>query len=283
MKLNASSIKWLHVEASSNCNAWCPTCNRNDRGYGLAEGVYPQNLIPDVFKFTLDNLPNLETIQFCGNLGDPIISPYILDLLDIAIPKVKKIQIHTNGSLRNVSWWSELAQQLKSINHNVWFGLDGLSGVHEIYRQGTDFDKIIANATSFINAGGIATWQFIPYAHNEHQIVECLKLSKQLGFKHFKLAKLHRIEYEAKHYKTGAPFLLAPPSTTKKLIRVPKLYNSVDINNCMHFSYPSIYLSSSGKYSVCCYQSNKTVDTLEELFYNTQNLKDNICLYSCGS
>ena len=283
MKLTAESIKWIHVEASSNCNAWCPTCQRNQQGYGLVKGLNPQDLNVTVFEETIKKLPNLETIQFCGNLGDPVISTYFLDYIDIAIQKVKKIQIHTNGSLRNETWWSALANKLRFVDHNVWFGLDGLYEIHEIYRQGTDFNKIIANASAFINSGGFATWQFIPYSHNEHQIIECLKLSRQLGFKQFKLAKLHRTEYEVKHYKTGEKFMLAPPKTTKKLIRIPKLYDSVLIEDCMHFSLPSIYLSAAGKFSVCCYQSEKTVDTLEELFYNNQNLKDKICLYRCGS
>ena len=28
---------WLHVEPTSRCNAWCPSCPRNNRGYGLAD------------------------------------------------------------------------------------------------------------------------------------------------------------------------------------------------------------------------------------------------------
>jgi hypothetical protein len=33
------------------------------------------------------------------------------------------------------------AVTLSDREHDVWFALDGLKGVHEIYRQGTNFDK----------------------------------------------------------------------------------------------------------------------------------------------
>jgi hypothetical protein len=38
------------------------------------------------------------------------------------------------------------------------------------------------NAKSFINAGGQAVWKFILFRHNEHQLLDVIKLSKDLGF-----------------------------------------------------------------------------------------------------
>ena len=67
--------------------------------------------------------------------------------------------------------------------------IDGLEDTHSYYRQGTNWKKIINNAKSFISSGGRAVWQFIPFAHNEHQIKSCIRLSQQLGFKEFKTAK----------------------------------------------------------------------------------------------
>lgn len=284
MKLTKDTVKWLHVEASSNCNAWCPGCSRNNKGYGLSEGLNPTDLHTDVLDKVINELPNLETVQFCGNYGDPIIAKNFLDLLDVCKNrKIKRLQIHTNGSLRNKEWWANLGTELKNLHHDVWFGIDGLADTHEIYRQGTNFTKIIDNATSFIAAGGQAIWQFIPYLHNEHQIIDCIKLSKQLHFKKFHLAKLHRSSYDARHYVTGKEYKLEPPKKTFPLLRIQKDYKQVKMENCMHYSYPSIYLSASGKLSVCCYQSKNNVDSIDELFYTIQELTDNICLKSCGS
>ena len=283
MKLLVEDIKWFHVEASSKCNAWCPACPRNNKGFGLVDGLVEQDLTPALFEKALINFPALECVQFCGNYGDPIASSYINELVSIAKKYVKKIQIHTNGSLRNANWWHEFADQLADIEHDIWFGIDGLEGVHEIYRQGTDFAKIMQNATSFIDAGGHATWQFIPYKHNEHQAKDCFKLSQQMKFKKFKLAKLYRKQTVARHYKTGIEFDLLPADSLKLLTNINRPNTTVEFNNCMHLSIPSVYMSADGKLSRCCYLSKQERFTDTSVLLNTvTDLNDRLCVKSCG-
>ena len=286
--MTIDDIKWLHVEASSKCNAWCPACPRNVHGYGVTPGLVEQDLLTNKFEEVISRLPNLETVQFCGNYGDPIIAKNILELISIAKQYNKKIQIHTNGSLRSTHWWHELAEQLHGVAHDVWFGLDGLKGVHEIYRQATDFNKVIENANAFIGNGGYATWQFIPFAHNEHQTKDCIRLSQQLGFKKFKIVKHYRNANQAQDYKTGQKYTLSPASTITQTIHQYKLNTKVDADDCMHLEQPSIYLDASGTVSRCCYQSTlasdltKKFDTIDELLYNNVNLTDTTCIISCG-
>ena len=283
MTLLVEDIKWFHVEASSKCNAWCPACPRNNKGFGLINELVEQDLTPALFEEALINFPALECVQFCGNYGDPIASSYINELVSIAKKYVKKIQIHTNGSLRNANWWHEFANQLADIEHDVWFGIDGLEGVHEIYRQGTDFAKIMQNATSFIDAGGHATWQFIPYKHNEHQTKDCFKLSQQMKFKKFKLAKLYRKQTVARHYKTGIEFDLLPADSLKSLTNINRPNTTVEFNNCMHLSIPSVYMSADGKLSRCCYLSKQDKFTDTSILLNTvTDLNDRLCVKSCG-
>jgi len=284
MKISVEDIRWMHVEASSKCNAWCPACPRNSQGFGLAPGVVEQDLDPSRFEEIVTSIPALESVQLCGNLGDPIASAHINNIVSIAKKHVKKLQIHTNGSLRNTTWWKGLAEQLTDVDHDVWFGIDGLAGVHEIYRQGTDFDKIIENAQAFIGAGGHATWQFIPYKHNEHQAMECLKFSQKIGFKKFKLAKLYRKQTVARHYKTGKEFDLLPTDSLRQLLNIDKIKTTTAPENCMHLSMPSIYLSANGKLSRCCYMSKREqFATVEELLNNAVNdLTDQVCIKNCG-
>jgi MoaA/NifB/PqqE/SkfB family radical SAM enzyme len=277
-------VKWLHVEPTSNCNAWCPQCPRNNSGQGLSKFVTVQDLNQNIFLKTLEQLPNLYAVQFCGNYGDPIAAKQIKDLIDIAKKYVKKIQIHTNGSLRSVKWWADLAEQLATVEHDIWFGIDGTDQTHEIYRQGTSYKKIISNAQSFIASGGTATWQFIPFQHNEHQIKECLKLSQKLGFKKFKLVKSSRNIVNVKHYKTGNDYELHPPKILLKNISLNNNSKQVQIENCMHLNQPSIYLAANGKLSTCCYRSNLyAVDNVEELLYNELDLTHDVCVQNCGT
>lgn len=288
--MQAFDIKWLHVEASSKCNAWCPLCPRNIDGNQLHPKTIEQDLDLKTLENTIQQLPNLFAIQFCGNHGDPLAAKEFLKMIDIVKPYVKKIQIHTNGSLRNAEWWKLLALKLKNIEHDVWFGIDGLEQVHEIYRQGTDFNKIITNAKSFIDNGGHATWQFIPFEHNEHQIKDCLKLSQQLKFKKFKIVKSSRNKSAViKKFKTDEFYQINAPVKLGTAIKDPNYKKTVvPIDNCMHLNQPSLYLDVNGSISYCCYYTaNWTInkikfDNVQQLFYNNVDLSNSVCIYSCG-
>jgi len=282
--MNQKDIKWLHIELSSKCNAWCPGCSRNKNGFGLIDGLVEEDLSLINLEMVLKQLPNLIAVQLCGTYGDPIASAKIIPAINIVKQYASKIQIHTNGSLRNKEWWKKLATLLKDIEHDVWFGIDGMNEVHEIYRQGTSYTKIINNAQAFINNGGHATWQFIPYGHNEHQVKDCIRLSQKLKFKQFKLVKLFRNKTMVRHYQTGDSFELTPPKEFQHIIRMPKVNTQVLESNCMHLTQPGIYISASGKLSHCCYKQSPEYlfDTVDELLYNSVNLQDKICLESCG-
>lgn len=284
-------VKWLHVEASSKCNAWCPMCPRNNDGYEIYPGMIEEDLSIDVLEKTLQALPNLEVIQFCGNHGDPCIAKNFLDMIDLAKKHVKKIQIHTNGGMRNEEWWRLLASKLTDIDHDVWFGIDGLKGIHELYRQGTNWDKVIKNAQAFIDNGGYATWQFLLFKHNEHQLNDCMDLSQKLNFKDFKLMPNFRNPREGKNYVTGETYIAlestAPSSTQTSIPLIKK--TKIEEKNCMHLGLSSIYLDAHGNYSYCCYYlpnpvSKKTkFDSLENLFYNSVDTSSKLCIAMCNS
>ena len=49
----------------------------------------------------------------------------------------------------------------------VVFAIDGLQDTLGTYRRNVSFDKVIANASAFIAAGGRAEWDFLVFEHNE--------------------------------------------------------------------------------------------------------------------
>mgnify|MGYP003333026069 FL=1 len=286
--IDLSTVKWLQVEASSKCNAWCPGCSRNNNGYGLANELIVEDLKTERFLKVLEMMPNLKVIDFCGTFGDAIAANNIIELTEIA-KAVPEIIVRTNGSLRNEDWWRDYAQQLTGHKHNVWFCLDGLEDTHHIYRQGTDWQKIINNAQSFIKAGGYATWQFIPWAHNEHQIKECLRLSRKLGFKKFELYKRVRTNFSARDYRTGVPIDIRPWSQNKNINPLTFVKTRVESKNCMHLEYPSMYLNASGKLNVCCFfnkfAANNDPSMLMDISKHLANpsLVHRVCMQYCGS
>ena len=284
------SVKWLQVENTTKCNAWCPGCGRNNGGFGLNKDLVIEDLPTNRLKEVLEYFPNLHAVQFCGTYGDTVAAANVLEHIDVAMSYAEKIQIHTHGGIRNASWWENLGKKLSGFNHNVWFAIDGLKGVHEVYRQGTDFDKVIENASAFISAGGVATWQFIPWEHNESQIQDCLKLSQQIGFKKFIVLKDVKHRRQGYHWKTGEPIEFRPWSratNTNRAISVPeKKRDAVDITNCRHIQDPSVYLNANGLLSSCCFfnwhRSTERFDQLPNIESELITNPDQRCLTNCG-
>lgn len=283
-------IKWLHVEPSTRCNAWCSSCSRNNNGYGLSDFVL-EDLKVDRLKQVIELLPALETVQFCGNLGDPCASKIIDEQLAVIKEKKLSLQLQTNGSLRTPDWWSNLSKNFKD-SLEVWFAIDGLADTHSIYRQGTNWQKIIDNATAFIEAGGRAVWQFIPFAHNEHQIKDCMQLATRLNFTRFEFIKNARYRKENLHYQTGESLDIKSWSQhetqwkrksgilnkTQKKIEKKQVLKK----NCMHLTLPSIFLNANGVISPCCYFSSNPLSNNDiEKDIKEKNYQKT-CLDACG-
>jgi MoaA/NifB/PqqE/SkfB family radical SAM enzyme len=191
--ISYQKIKGLHLEVTTKCNAMCGMCNRNYKGK-VRENLKITELTLDDCKkiFPSSFLAQLELISICGVYGEPIMATELLDIIDYFYscnPNLH-INIYTNGSINTEEWWIKLAASLK--NGYVVFGIDGIGDIHSIHRKNTDYDKIIANAKTFINAGGKARWDFIVFKHNEHQVEEAREISKQLGFEIFQIKKTSR-------------------------------------------------------------------------------------------
>jgi len=278
-------IVWLHVESTTRCNAWCPFCPRSNNGFGLS----PELNVCDLDLSRLDQIisqaKKLHTVQFCGNLGDPLAAKNFDEQLVSALSydKIKNIQIHTNGSLRSQEWWQSLANKTKDVNCKVWFAIDGNAETHSYYRQGTSYQKIIDNASTFIQNGGKAVWQFIIFEHNKQNLVECYNKSIELGFESFKVIRNIRNDGDSLHYQTGKPLNIKNYSAENlPLIHDNEDNNHVEIKNCMHLSYPSLYLNANGHISPCCYLYNQSVDPHQIKKSFNENKFISTCLKSCG-
>jgi sulfatase maturation enzyme AslB (radical SAM superfamily) len=251
----------------------------------LADGLVIEDLDENIFEQHVKSMPQLEVVDFCGTYGDAVAAHNIKTLVEIAKRHVPKVILRTNGSLRNDVWWAQFANILKGHDHEVWFCLDGLADTHAIYRQGTDFDTIINNATVFINQGGVAVWQFIPWKHNQHQILECIKLSQELGFSRFEFVRNVRRDFDARDWRTSEPYVIDPWKENVKFSKYEKTNQTVTAQDCRHLSQPSVYLNANGKMSTCCYfNTRRSFDTLNQL-PNIANELSNPrpqCLYHCG-
>jgi MoaA/NifB/PqqE/SkfB family radical SAM enzyme len=186
------SIVGLHIEPTHKCQARCPDCQRT-----LGDRVNPR-IVPlsslDA-QFYKDHLPieliqRLKHVLFNGNHGDVLFCDDIIETLEYfqtANPDIL-LNLNTNGGYRDQEFWEELG----SLNVSVNFALDGLEDTNHIYRINVDYHKVMENAATFMKHGGRATWVFIEFDWNKHQIEEAKKLAEDSGFERFILKKSGR-------------------------------------------------------------------------------------------
>lgn len=282
--LKLSEIRRLHIELTTRCNARCPMCMRNYRGSDFNSGYPLCELSLDDFKHIVT--PNLlaqliqpETpingripkvfgfrgITFNGNLGDFASARDALEIVEYIASHNVPVQINTNGSLRNREWWCKLALP----NVTVGFALDGLADTHRLYRQDTDWHRIIEHAQAFVQAGGQAIWRFVPFDHNRHQEHACRQLAHELGFVDFEniydgrdTGPVYTRNGTFSHAIGPAQPGNAPPIKelienhitwyNAKTYRSQKDTSTLSID-CLHKKNQEIYIAADGSIYPCCY------------------------------
>jgi len=244
MKFDISKVKVLHLEPTSRCNAACPQCARYTN-----DGVTPnpqielRDLSLDKLKESIDNnfIAQLEKMFMCGTYGDPAAHKQTLEIYNYfrkINPKIT-LGMNTNGSLRTQMFWNELGKVLNHEHDYCVFSIDGLADTNHIYRRNTNFEKIMENCRAFIDGGGRAHWDMLVFKHNEHQVDECMRLAKDMGFVAFR-AKV------SKRFTSRPISGLEPPEVYK-----PNLtYGSV---SCHALKERSIYMDYRGNLLPCCW------------------------------
>ena len=261
-----NQLKNLELEISNNCQASCPMCPRNIHG-GIPNPYLKLNdwTLEDFKTIANENVLNtIDSIMFCGSFGDPVINKNFMDMVQYVKDKNPLISIivHTNGSLKNKEWWKKLATVMPE-KHDVYFALDGVNQkTHSLYRIGTSFDKIIENAKTFIDAGGNATWNFLRFKHNEHEVEQARNLSKQLGFAKFSVKDTRRFESD-KHIVLDREgkvthFLELPNSNKNGVVNMFHIKNketewkqSNEIS-CYANDYKTVYINANKIVVPCC-------------------------------
>jgi len=276
-------LRQLHLEVSTRCNAECPMCARNLFG-ATAPGLTETSMPLEQFRTCLPerNLAQLEIVDICGAYGDPATAPELFDICHHihATNPATGIRIYSNGGLRTPIWWARLAE-IPGIT--TIFAIDGLA-TNGVYRRKVDIDKVLANASAFIDAGGRAQWDYIAFAHNEHEIDTARARATELGFAEFSVKKTARflrplyepapelrpgdgIDAAPIYDRTGAVVgELRPPADERLVNEVVRWARSIEARaeyfdrffdtctiQCQALDSKAIFISATGHVYPCCW------------------------------
>jgi hypothetical protein len=254
-------------------------CARNYLGGAERPFVGKNEITLEFFKkhFSKDFLSNITNFYACGNYGDPIIAKDCLEIFEYVRSCTSgRLSIHTNGSARSKQWWANLAVAMKG-THDVTFGIDGFADSHVLYRRGTDWNKIIENATSFINAGGNANVDCLVFKHNEPELEQFEKEMLAIGFTHVNFKSTGRFydmpAFPVQDVNGNLEYYLEPAQTAtyKKInfLKLDEISNNIKIWEDMISGVSikpqcvqkrEIYVDAAANIMPCCWVGSDMVE-----------------------
>ena len=130
-------------------------------------------------------------VTLCGNNGDPIYHAKFHTLISRLKDIDATISLTTNGSGKKKEWWEKLCGILNK-NDSIQFSIDGLQDTNHLYRKNAKWQSIMQAIEVVARHNVKTTWKFIVFKHNQHQIQEAEKFSKEIGINKFKIIKSDR-------------------------------------------------------------------------------------------
>ena len=269
-----SQIGQIQIELTNYCNAECPGCERNfvksfpkyHEEFILNKNHINLSTIKNTFK--KDGWDNLDFIYFCGNVDEPTTNPELIDIIKYfktITDNELRFVISTNGGVGNEKFWSEMGELSNMWEHNisVMFCIDGLEDTNHLYRKNVKWKKVKNNWRTYINSGGNAYWQFIPFPWNNDQIDIAKQMSIDEGFEKFRVKENYHIEKRVDYKLKG--------EVVKKKIKVENNYSPKckalpgNGKGDFHDIHGSVYISSLGYVMPCCwYGTSKSLIDLWE-------------------
>ena len=265
--------KILHLESTDVCNLACPACAREVDPAFRKDSKHHLTVEQIHNHISESEIAQLDKMFMCGNYGDPAAGYFTASIFQYfrKINPDITLGMNTNGSLRDTKWWEDLATILNHLKDYVVFSIDGLEDTNHVYRKNVNWDRVINNARTFIEAGGNAQWDMLVYEHNQHQVDACEQLARDMGFKWF------RAKVSKRPFVNGLEF---PIGWKQSQIVAKKV-------DCHALKEQSVYIDAQGRTSPCCWLGDRQKDFIkdfESVQQSWSSLNPNIkCLETCGT
>lgn len=253
------------IEPTTSCNLRCPQCPSGLRSFSRPTGMIEQ----DIFESAVNSLYRTSGYMTFYFQGEPYLHPRFSEMVSFA--SEKKIYTATSTNAHFLS--RENAEKtVKSGLDRLIISIDGCDQeTYAKYRTGGKLNKVLEGtrelmqAKKRLNSGTPhVIWQFIVFAHNEHQ----LDMIKELAGE-FEVDELAVKTAQVYDYETGNSLI----PTQDKYSRYKKVQdgyrlNAGLLNHCWRL-WNSCVITWDGSVVPCCFDkdaSNKLGSLKENSF-----------------
>jgi hypothetical protein len=242
----------FHIEPTNICTLKCPGCARTQFLEQWPQHWKNHSLDIDQLLAFIDVDLVGKRVSLCGNYGDPIYHPDLINFVKKFKTRGACLTIITNGSYKNRAWWEDLVSNLDTNDHIV-FSVDGSPGNFTDYRINANWDSIKVGMEIVARAQCNSTWKFIPFAFNQLDIAQVEKLSQFIGLKNFLIEHSDRFDEKTQELIPHTSLLgsrYSAQHSWKSPDSVELKVNPKCSNGDQHF------ITAEGYYSPCCFMAD---------------------------
>ena len=172
----------ISVEPTTSCNLSCPECPAGRKDFSRPRG----NISLGEFQHVIDQLKGHLMYLMLYFQGEPLLNPEFFDMVSYARQNKVYTATSTNGHYLD----DDNAKQLvRSGLDRLIISLDGTDqDTYEQYRRGGDIQRVLSGIRNVVkwkkelrSSRPFLIIQFLVFKHNEHQIKDIKKLTKELG------------------------------------------------------------------------------------------------------
>ena len=244
----------ISIEPTTSCNLRCPECPSGLRSFSRPIGM----LAPDLNQSIIDQLYRELTYITYYFQGEPYLNKDFLSMVSYASKRNIYTATSSNGHyLDDKNCIKTIEGGLK----RLIISIDGTNQEsYEKYRVGGNLNKVIEGTKNIVkwkkklkSKTPFIIWQFIVFGHNEHEVDNVKKLSKEIGVDHLSIKTAQIYNFEA-----GSDLLPKNPKYSRYVKKglSYKIKNGL-LSHCWRMWHACV-ITWDGKIVPCCFDKDGT-------------------------
>lgn len=244
----------ISIEPTTSCNLRCPECHSGLRSFSRPIGM----LAPELNKSIIDQLHKELTYIAYYFQGEPYLNKDFLSMVGYASKRNIYTATSSNGHYLDDD---NCKETIESGLKRLIISIDGTNqSSYEKYRIGGNFNKVIEGTKNIVHwkkklrsKTPFIVWQFIVFGHNEHEVDDIQKLSKEIGVDHLSIKTAQIYNFES-----GSDLLPKNPKYSRYIKKglSYKIKNGL-LSHCWRMWHACV-ITWDGKIVPCCFDKDGT-------------------------